>query len=92
MSTRWARTTGRVGIQIRKALEEAIRHAKGEITLKTTVVELPDPPPEIGAEQLTSLRLGSRLSQAVFTRVLDVSTKTVQSWDHGTRRPSRPCG
>jgi putative transcriptional regulator len=75
--------------QIKTGLEEAIRHAKGEITLKTTVVELPDPPPEIGAEQLTSLRLGSRLSQAVFARVLNVSTKTVQSWEHGTRRPSQ---
>lgn len=78
-----------VAQRIRKGLEEAIRHAKGEITLKTTVVELPDPPPEIGAEQLTSLRLGSRLSQAVFARVLNVSTKTVQSWEHGTRRPSQ---
>ena len=32
--------------RIRKGLEEAIRHARGEITLKTTVVEIPDPPPE----------------------------------------------
>ena len=31
-----------VAEQIRKGLEEAIRHARGEITLKTTVVELPD--------------------------------------------------
>jgi putative transcriptional regulator len=75
--------------QIRKGLEEAIRHAKGEITLKTTVVELPDPPPEIEAGQVTSLRLESRMSQAVFARVLNVSTKTVQSWEHGTRRPSQ---
>jgi putative transcriptional regulator len=78
-----------VAQQIRKGLEEAIRHAKGEITLKTTIVELPDPPPEIEAERVTSLRLESRMSQAVFARVLNVSTKTVQSWEHGTRRPSQ---
>lgn len=78
-----------VAQQIRKGLQEAIRHAKGEITLKTTLVELPDPPPEVRAEQLTSLRLGNRMSQAVFARVLNVSTKTVQSWEHGTRRPSQ---
>ncbi len=57
-----------VAEQIRKGLEEAIRHARGEITLKSTVVELPDPPPEIEAGQVTSLRLESRMSQAVFAR------------------------
>ena len=30
-----------VADQIRKGLEEAIRHARGEITLKTTVVPFP---------------------------------------------------
>jgi hypothetical protein len=35
-----------VADQIRKGLEEAIRHARGEITLKTTTLEWPDPPPE----------------------------------------------
>ncbi len=46
--------------QIRKGLEEAIRHAKGEITLKTTTLELPDRPPEVGAAELTSLRSRER--------------------------------
>ena len=36
-----------VAEQIRKGLEEAIQHAKGEITLKTYTLEKPDPPPEI---------------------------------------------
>ena len=29
------------------------------------------------------------MSQAVFARVLNVSTKTVQSWEQGERKPSR---
>ena len=29
------------------------------------------------------------MSQAVFARLLNVSTKTVQSWEQGTRKPSR---
>ena len=41
----------------RKGLEEAIRHARGEITLKTTVVTIPDPPPEVRPEELTRLRV-----------------------------------
>jgi hypothetical protein len=32
--------------RLKAGMEDAIRHARGEITLKTTVVEIPDPPPE----------------------------------------------
>ena len=46
-----------VAEQIRKGLEESIRRAEGEVTLKTTVLDLPDRPPEIGADELTRLRL-----------------------------------
>jgi putative transcriptional regulator len=75
--------------RLKTGLEEAIRHAKGEITLKTTVVELPDPPPQIQADELTRLRLSNQMSQDVFARLLNVSTKTVQSWEDGTRKPSQ---
>jgi putative transcriptional regulator len=78
-----------VADQIRKGLEEAIRHARGEITLKTTVVEIPDPPPKISPEELTKLRLANRMSQEVFARVLNVPTRTVQGWEAGTRKPSQ---
>jgi DNA-binding transcriptional regulator YiaG len=50
---------------------------------------LPDRPPEIGAEELSKIRLKSGMSQYVFARMLDVSTKTVQSWEQGTRKPSQ---
>jgi putative transcriptional regulator len=78
-----------VAEQIRKGLEEAIRHAKGEIALKTTTLELPDRPPEVRAEELSELRNASGMSQAVFARMLNVSTKTVQSWEQGHRKPSQ---
>jgi putative transcriptional regulator len=78
-----------VADQIRKGLEEAIRHAKGEITLKTTTLERPDRPPDVNAEELTRLRTESGMSQAVFAQVLNVSTKTVQSWEQGSRKPSQ---
>ncbi len=75
--------------RLKTGLEEGIQHAKGEITLKTYIIEMPDPPPEVRAEELTRLRLESGMSQAVFARVLNVSTKTVQSWEQGIRRPSQ---
>jgi putative transcriptional regulator len=75
--------------RLKIGLEEGIRHAKGEITLKTTTLEMPDRPPEVGAEELTELRPASGLSQAVFARLLNVSPKTVQSWEQGHRKPSQ---
>lgn len=74
--------------RLKIALEEGIRHARGEITLRTTVVELPDEPPEIDAPTLVALREQSKMSQSVFARLLNVSTKTVQSWEQGVRTPS----
>src|SRR5271157_786273 len=78
-----------VADQIRKGLEESVRHAKGETTLKTTTLEVPDRPPELGAEDITRIRLNNQMSQAVFAQLLNVSPKTVQSWEHGTRKPSQ---
>jgi putative transcriptional regulator len=75
--------------RLKAGLEEGIRHARGEITLKTTILEMPDRPPEVGAKELIAIRLESGMSQAVFARMLNVSTKTVQSWEQGARRPSQ---
>jgi putative transcriptional regulator len=78
-----------VAEQIRKGLEEAILHARGELSLKTTILELPEPPPEIQAGEVMSLRRGHQMSQAAFARLLNVSTRTVQNWEQGSRKPSQ---
>ena len=44
--------------------------------------ESPDP------ARIVSLRKQYRMSQAVFAAVVNVSVKTVQSWEQGLRRPS----
>jgi DNA-binding XRE family transcriptional regulator len=49
---------------------------------------MPDRPPELQGEELTKLRLKNGMSQAVFAQVLNVSTKTVQSWEQGQCKPS----
>jgi putative transcriptional regulator len=43
--------------------------------------------PQVGAEELMRLRLKNGMSQGVFAHVLNLSTKTVQSWEHGQREP-----
>lgn len=72
--------------RLKAGLEEGIAHAKGELTLKT--VQVPEAPPEIDAPTLVALREAAQMSQAVFAKVLYVSSKTVQSWEQGVRVPS----
>ncbi|WP_165229646.1 helix-turn-helix domain-containing protein [Aquisphaera insulae] len=74
--------------RLRASLEEAIRHAEGEITLRTKACGLPEEPPEIEADTIVALRDQSGMSQAIFARMLNVSTKTIQSWEQGVRTPS----
>lgn len=72
--------------RLQKGLVESIRHEKGELTLKT--VEVPLEPPQIDATTLAELRTRAAMSQAVFARMLNVSPRTLQSWEQGVREPS----
>jgi putative transcriptional regulator len=72
--------------RLKSGLDEAVRSAKGE--LKVRAVQMPDPPPEMTADEVTSLRTENSMSQAVFARVLNVSTETVQGWEQGEQEPS----
>lgn len=72
--------------RLKRGLSEGIAHAKGELTLRT--VNVPEEPPEIDAPTLAALRGLAGMSQTVFARMLNVSTKTLQSWEQGVRQPS----
>jgi putative transcriptional regulator len=73
--------------RLKTGLEEAIAHAKGELSLRT--IDVPEAPPEIDATTLVALREAAQMSQVVFAKVLHVSAKTVQSWEQGMRVPSK---
>ncbi len=72
--------------RLRKGLAESSAYSRGELTLATT--ELPAAPPKPGPKEIVSLRKDFHMSQAVFAAVLNVSVKTVQSWEQGVREPS----
>jgi putative transcriptional regulator len=72
--------------QIKAGLEDSIAHSKGKLSLVTT--ELPAPPPPARPYDVVRLRKRFRMSQAVFAAVMNVSAKTVQSWEQGARGPS----
>src|SRR5437763_5473378 len=70
-----------------KGLEESVAYSRGELTLKTTT--LPLPPPPASPKRVAALRRKLKMSQSVFAAALNVSPKLVQSWEQGSRRPSR---
>ncbi len=73
---------------LREGLSEALEHAQGKRTLRTKKVRLPDPPKQYHAKDIKRLRKKLRCSQPVFAIFLNVSTKTVQSWESGERHPN----
>ena len=71
----------------RKPLFERLKQGLEEgINLRT--VEIPEEPPQVDPRTLTELRQRARMSQTVFAKLLNVSSKTVQSWEQGIRKPS----
>jgi len=69
-----------------EATKEALAHHKGEkLDLRTT--ELPEPPEPMSRAEIKRLREQLKVSQPVFARCLNVSTKLVQAWEGGERRP-----
>lgn len=73
--------------RIKKGLEDSIAHSRGELNLRTTT--LPLPPPPASPQRVAALRRRLKMSQSVFAATLNVSPKLVQSWEQGSRRPSR---
>src|SRR5437667_12609432 len=71
-----------------ESANEALEHAKGKRELRTT--ELPPPPRRVDGRGIRRLRTRLKMSQAVFARCLNVSTKLVQAWEADRRRPEGP--
>jgi putative transcriptional regulator len=79
--------TVRLFERLKRGMEESIAHSRGELNLKTTT--LPLPPPPASSAKVTALRKKLKMSQSVFAASLNVSTKLVQSWEQGVRKPDR---
>lgn len=72
---------------IRSGLVASIEHAKGERKdMRSTT--LPRPPKELSAKEIAGVRMQMNVSQAVFARYLNISPKTVQSWEQGHGKPN----
>jgi putative transcriptional regulator len=67
---------------------EALGHAQGKRSLRTTT--LPLPPKSLNGRAVKRARASLHASQAVFARYLNVSTKLVQAWEANRRTPDGP--
>jgi len=57
--------------------------------LTTRQVEVPSPPEALSAEDIIRIRAEQfGVSQDVFAKLLNVSTKTVQAWEQGRNTPT----
>ena len=73
--------------RIAQGLEDGIAHERGERKLRVKQIVIPDPPKSYSADDVRRLRNHLKLSQPGFARLLQVSPKTVQSWEQGARSP-----
>ena len=73
--------------RLKKGLVEAIEYAKGDRSLSTTVVPAGR---SFTGEEVAAIRIRRHMSQAQFAKLLAVNVKTLQSWEQGARKPSKP--
>jgi len=74
--------------ELRQSLTEVLQFSRGERTdLRTTRRLLPPAPEPMDSRDIVALRHHIKLSQAVFAKLLNVSKKTLEAWEYGTRTP-----
>ena len=72
---------------LKAGLQTAVEHAEGRRKdLRTTT--LPRPPKPLSAREIVKVRENLNVSQAVFAKYLNISPRTVQSWEQGYGKPS----
>ena len=57
--------------------------------LDLRTVEIPPPPQALKPADIRSLRESLNASQALFARLLNVSSNAVESWEQGIRQPRK---
>ena len=73
---------------LKKAMEDSVAFERGERRdLKVTRIQAPRPPKAMSPKDIARIRQRLNCSQAVFAMMLNISPKTVQAWEQGSREP-----
>lgn len=75
--------------QLKGSLKEAVQYHKGKKSLQINELVIPDPPKVLKAKDIVKLRTSLKVSQSIFSEILNVSVKTVQAWEAGRRQPAQ---
>ena len=68
-------------------LQDILALERGQISLRTTTYPIPGAAPAFNSSAVTRIRNRLNMSQAMFALYLNVPTRTLQSWEHGSRQP-----
>ena len=75
--------------KLKDSLNEAIQYHRGKKNLRTQELIIPDPPKPMKPKEIAKLRASIKVSQSIFSEILNVSIKTVQAWESGRRQPAQ---
>jgi putative transcriptional regulator len=71
----------KLGVALEQSAREILAHVKGDATLTTRRIILPD---EVDVKRI---RTRARMSQAEFARAFCINPRTLQEWEQGRRKP-----
>lgn len=73
---------------LKEAMEDAVAFEAGKRSnLRVTRIQAPRPPKAMSPRAIAQIRQKLNCSQAVFAMMLNISPKTVQAWEQGSREP-----
>ena len=73
---------------LKAAMEDVVAHQRGELELESRTFIIPDPPAEYKPRQIKKIREVNHYTQSTFAKVLNVSIRTIQSWESGQQTPT----
>ncbi len=72
-----------IGQELIEGMKEAIAHARGEVELETTTIE-------VDAPDVKVLRGRLEMTQEEFAVLVGISVHTLRCWEQGRRQPEGP--
>jgi putative transcriptional regulator len=75
------------GEKLIQSARQAEEHSAGKRKLRTNMIEIL-PVPDYKPQEIKSIRARLGLTQGIMGGIIGVSTKTVEAWEVGYRRPS----
>lgn len=79
---------GKMFEKLHKSLSDAIEYERGNITLRSKQIVIPEAPKNYDAATIKKLRAKLGISQRDFALWLNVSLNTVKAWEQDIRNPS----